>query len=67
MPEAKNMSTVQHGVAMKRPCVGSMVREEDTTSGGIADERSARDAKINRSRFLEIAMRNTEASRLKMK
>lgn len=48
----KDSSTVRYGVAMKRRCVRCLVTGKDITSGEVAGERSVKDTKMIRSRFL---------------
>lgn len=60
IPEAKDMSAVCHGVAVKTPCVRSTITEEDNVGGEMVCGRSVKEAKMIGSCFLETPTKNTE-------
>lgn len=59
IPDSKDMSTVHYSVAVHRPWARFVVTGENIISGKMASERSMRDKRMIRSRFLKIP-RNDE-------
>lgn len=52
------MSLLRHGAALNRLCAGRMVSGEDIISGEMDGERSVKDTKMIKNRFLEIPRNN---------
>lgn len=67
IPEATDMSTVRHGVALKRCCVRCIVIEEDIISGEMVVERSVWDTTMIRSVFCKLRRTIHGASRMEVK
>lgn len=57
--EFKDMSAVQHGVAVRRSYIKSMVSGKDIVSGAMDGASSVKDANVMRSRFLKLLINNT--------
>lgn len=56
--EAEDISAVRQGFAVKRRCVRCKVIGEDFISGAISGERSLKDTKVARGRFLRMSKNN---------
>lgn len=53
VPEGRDMSTVRHGVTLKRHCISSTVTEHDILSWQLSIRRSRRDANTIEKSLLE--------------